>query len=147
MANTSSKAKTSKTAQKATKSPIITEVKYRGKGSNPRSRENLVVFDSKTAKEMGKKGALTKQALAAKRKQIREDILAAMPEDARQDLWKAVRCGDVDKVKCYETVFRIVGSTFDQSEERVQNFKVNQNTQEKRSVVINFRKATPEDAK
>lgn len=143
MANPSSKAKTSKTSKKSATNHESTRVsKY------PASRiAGLKPFNSETAKEAQKKSTLSKLKIAERRREIRDSFANSAPEDLCKEFWKAARAGNKDVCDCIKLGLSIFGGTFDQSEERVQNFKVNQNTQEKRSVVINFRKATPEDAK
>lgn len=140
MANTSSKAKTSK--KSATNHESTRVSKY------PASRiAGLKPFNSETAKEAQKKSTLSKLKIAERRREIRDSFANSAPEDLCKEFWKAARAGNKDVCDCIKLGLSIFGGTFDQSEERIQNFKVNQNTLEKRSVVINFRKATPEDAK
>lgn len=103
--------------------------------------------DDAWSEECRKKSYESKERLAEMRRRDRQELAEQQPEDSAKDFWRAVKSGDIKKVQCYEIAFKIKGSTFDQSEERVQNFKVNSDVNEKRNVVINFRQATPEDAK
>ena len=117
---------------------------------NPKSLENLKNLkgnDDDRSVKVRNKAIETKEKLAEQRRRDRQELAEQQPKDSAQDFWKAVRKGDIRKVQCYEIAFKIKGSTFDQSEERVQNFRVNSEVQTKRDVIINFRKATPEDAK
>lgn len=117
---------------------------------NPRSLENLKNLkgnDDDRSVKVRNKAIETKEKLAEQRRRDRQELTEQQPKDSAQDFWKAVRKGDIRKVQCYEIAFKIKGSTFDQSEERVQNFKVNSEVQTKRDVIINFRQATPEDSK
>ena len=117
---------------------------------NPKSLENLKNLkgnDDDRSVKVRNKAIETKEKLAEQRRRDRQELTEQQPKDSAQDFWKAVRNGDIRKVQCYEIAFKIKGSTFDQSEERVQNFKVNSEVQTKRDVIINFRQATPEDAK
>ena len=117
---------------------------------NPKSLDNLKNLkgnDDDRSVEVRKKAFETKEKLAEQRRRDRQELAEQQPKDSAQDFWKAVRKGDIRKVQCYEIAFKIKGSTFDQSEERVQNFTVNSEVQTKRDVIINFRQATPEDAK
>lgn len=117
---------------------------------NPKSLENLKNLkgnDDDRSVKVRNKAIETKEKLAEQRRRDRQELAEQQPKDSAQDFWKAVRNGDIRKVQCYEIAFKIKGSTFDQSEERVQNFKVNSEVQTKRDVIINFRQATPEDAK
>ena len=121
------------------------------KGMHPNSLKNLKPpfksNDDPFSKKCRENAALTKSQLAASRRMDQTEIEQEKPKNFAKGFWSAVQQGDLEKVKCYEIAFKIRGSTFDQSEERVQNFKVNGTNIEKRSVVINFRRATPEDAK
>lgn len=118
---------------------------------NPRSLANLKPpfggNDDKWSVECRRKSDISKERLAEMRRRDRQELAEQQPADSAKDFWKAVKSGDIKKVQCYEIAFKIKGSTFDQSEERVQNFKVNSDVSERRNVVINFRQATPEDAK
>ncbi len=117
---------------------------------NPKSLENLKNLkgnDDDRSVKVRNKAIETKEKLAEQRRRDRQELAEQQPKDSAQDFWKAVRKGDIRKVQCYEIAFKIKGSTFDQSEERVQNFRVNSEVQTKRDVIINFRQATPEDAK
>ena len=118
---------------------------------NKRSLANLkppfAGKEDEWSEECRRKADLSKERLAESRRRDRQELAEQQPKDSAQDFWIAVRKGDIRKVQCYEIAFKIKGSTFDQSEERVQNFKVNSEVQTKRDVIINFRQATPEDAK
>lgn len=59
----------------------------------------------------------------------------------------AVESGNMKKLQCYDLATRIFGGHFDQSEEAVRKIDIKSSEAVKRNVIINFRQATPEDAK
>lgn len=61
-----------------------------------------------TAKDRSKGGKKAKD-LEAIRKRRAEEISEKCPEEAAADLWKAVKKGDLEKVRCYEIAYKIAG--------------------------------------
>ena len=79
-------------------------------------------------------------------------MLAALTEslDMGAELLKAMKKQDDKYLSMIERATRLVGLQHDQSEEAIAqklDIKSDNKVETKRNIVINFRKATPEDAK
>lgn len=91
----------------------------------------------------GKKGGQT----YAIRNALRKDFERSAAEGGRLSAIfdEAMKTQDIDLLTFVEKAAKLVGATFDQSEEAKQKIELGGNV--KRNITINFRKATPEDAK
>lgn len=91
----------------------------------------------------GKKGGQT----YAIRNALRKDFERSAAEGGRLSAIfdEAMKTQDIDLLTFVEKAAKLVGATFDQSEEAKQKIELAGNV--KRNITINFRKATPEDAK
>lgn len=102
-------------------------------------------------KETAKQYALSAAAAKRKRKEARMKMLNALctDMDLGKELLKAMKTGDEKYLGMIEKATRLVGLQHDQSPEALaQRFEVKSESNiQKREVVINFRRATPEDAK
>ena len=91
----------------------------------------------------GKKGGQTYAIRNALRKDFERSAAEGGKLSAIFD--KAMKTQDIDLLTFVEKAAKLVGATFDQSEEAKQKIELGGNV--KRNITINFRKATPEDAK
>lgn len=101
-----------------------------------------------TAKAMQMSSTRAKKA----RKEARLKMLAALTErlDLGEELYKAMAARDSDYLNMIERATKLVGLQHDQSPEAIAQkleVKADATVTPKRDIVINFRKATPEDAK
>lgn len=95
------------------------------------------------------KGGYAKAETEARKKALALSVLEEF--ERRGNFGKrvvdAVEAGNMKKLQCYDLATRIFGGHFDQSEEAVRKIDIKASEAVKRNVVINFRQATPEDAK
>lgn len=87
-----------------------------------------------------------------RRKEARLKMLAALTErlDMGEELYKAMASKDSDYLDMIERATKLVGLQHDQSQEALAQkleIKADTTVTPKRDIVINFRRATPEDAK
>lgn len=102
-------------------------------------------------KETAKQYQLSAARAKSLRKQARARMLSALTErlDLGDELLKAMKGKDDKYLSMIERATRLVGLQHDQSPEAIaQKLEVKSDTTvaQKRDIVINFRKATPEDA-
>lgn len=102
-------------------------------------------------KETAKQYQLSAARAKSLRKQARARMLSALTErlDLGDELLKAMKSHDDKYLSMIERATRLVGVQHDQSPEAIaQKLEVKADTTvaQKRDIVINFRKATPEDA-
>ncbi len=145
-------AKSAKKLQKSTvktaKKPILRE-KCAVAATSPKTSRIANLGDKAhrwTAEEAlaaGKKGGQT----FAIRNALRKDFERSAAEGGKLSAIfdKAINTLDIDLLTFVEKAAKLVGATFDQSEEAKQKIELGGNL--KRNITINFRKATPEDAK
>ena len=74
------------------------------------------------------------------RKQVRAQMLDTLVTnmDFGNEMLKAVRQGDMDKISLLQTALKIVGLTHDQSEEAVQKIALDAKTDNKTDTTIHF---------
>lgn len=119
-----------------------------GKAVHPNCLANLKPFDQCNATDFAKMAAEAKKRRSYERRKMLETVSTKC--DLGAELLAAIRSGDKDKIDVIERAYKILGVTHDQSEEAVvqkMQIKTDTNVNQKRDIVINFRKATPEDAK
>lgn len=144
-------AKSAKKLQKSTvktaKKPILRE-KCASATSQKASRianlgDKVHRWTAEEAIAAGKKGGQT----FAIRNALRKDFERSAAEGGKLSAIfdEAVKNRDIDLLTFVEKAAKLVGATFDQSEEAKQKIELGGNI--KRNITINFRKATPEDAK
>ena len=118
-----------------------------GKAVHPNCLANLKPFDQCNATDFAKMAADAKKRRAYERRKMLETVSTKC--DLGAELLKAIQTGDEEKINVIEKAYKILGVTHDQSEEAVvqkMQIKADTNVNQKRDIVINFRKATPEDA-
>lgn len=128
------------------KKNVVTTTKT-GRGTSPNSLANLKPFDQCNASDFAKMSAEAKKRRAYERRKMLETVSTKC--DLGAELLKAIQTGDEEKINVIEKAYKILGVTHDQSEEAVvqkMQIKADTNVNQKRDIVINFRKATPEDA-
>lgn len=119
-----------------------------GKSVHPNCLANLKPFDQCNATDFAKMAVEAKKRRSYERRKMLETVSTKC--DLGAELLKAIQTGDRDKIDVIERAYKILGVTHDQSEEAVvqkMQIKTDTNVNQKRDIVINFRKATPEDAK
>lgn len=119
-----------------------------GKSVHPNCLANLKPFDKCNATDFAKMAADAKKRRAYERRKMLETVSTKC--DLGAELLKAIKTNDKDKMDIIEKAYKILGVTHDQSEEAAvqrMQIKADTNVNQKRDIVINFRKATPEDAK
>ena len=122
-----------------------TESSKRGKNA---AKRNSTSFDSERGRKIGALGNISKAELKEFKDSQMAELRAGMTrQNWAKGLLNAMQEGDKDKVDCYLSVGKFAGYSFDQNEGRVQNLNIKTEGREQRNVVINFRRATPEDAK
>ena len=131
-----------------TEKKIVVTTKKTGRGTSPNSLANLKPFDQCNASDFSKMATEAKKRRAYERRKMLETVSSKC--DLGAELLKAIQTGDESKINVIEKAYKILGITHDQSEEAVvqkMQIKADTNVNQKRDIVINFRKATPEDAK
>lgn len=145
-------AKSAKKLQKSTvktaKKPILREKCAAIANSQKTSRianlgDKAHRWTAEEALAAGKKGGKT----FAIRNALRKDFERSAAEGGKLSAIfdKAINTLDIDLLTFVEKAAKLVGATFDQSEEAKQKIELGGNV--KRNITINFRKATPEDVK
>lgn len=137
-----------KNAVKTAKKPVLRE-KCAVSATSPKTSRIANLGDKVhrwTAEEAlaaGKKGGQT----FAIRNALRKDFERSAAEGGKLSAIfdHAINTLDIDLLTFVEKAAKLVGATFDQSEEAKQKIELGGNV--KRNITINFRKATPEDAK
>ena len=116
---------------------------------SPKQKEVLAKNKFPKGNPLAASGGLAKAETEARKKALALSVLEEF--ERRGNFGKrvvdAVEAGNMKKLQCYDLATRIVGGHFDQSEEAVRKIDIKASEAVKRNVVINFRQATPEDAK
>lgn len=146
--NVKNNTKCLKNAVKTAKKPILREKCAAVANSQKTSRianlgDKAHRWTAEEALAAGKKGGKT----FAIRNALRKDFERSAAEGGRLSAIfdEAMKTQDIDMLTFVEKAAKLVGATFDQSEEAKQKIELGGNV--KRNITINFRRATPEDAK
>ena len=112
-----------------------------------KQRENLKkhAFTKENAKENGAKGGTAKGAAY---ELLRELVAEAKARNNVKKIFDDLDHGDFQNALARLSVLKQSGASFDQTDEgKEQKINVKGEVEQKRNIIVNFRKATPEDAK